>query len=48
MREVVTIEGLHTNQIKIRSMGQIELLPQSLQDAIHAAEKATKHYDKFI
>lgn len=48
MREVVTIKGLHTNQIKIRSMGKIELLPQSLQDAIHAAENATKQYDKFV
>ena len=48
MRELVTIEGLHTNQIKVRAMGQIDLLPSSLQEAIREAEAATQHYDKFI
>lgn len=48
MRELVTIEGLHANQIKVRAMGQIELLPPSLQEAIRDAEVATQHYDKFI
>ena len=48
MRELVTIEGLHKNQIKVRPMGKIELLPPSLQEAIRAAEEATKNYDKFI
>ena len=48
MRELVTIEGLHTNQIKVRAMGQIDLLPSSLQEAIREAEEATQHYDKFI
>jgi len=48
MRELVTIEGLHTNQIKVRAMGQIELLPTSLQEAIRQAEEATRHYEKFI
>lgn len=48
MRELVTIEGLHTNQIKVRAMGQIELLPPSLQEAIRNAEESTQHYDKFI
>ncbi|MCZ6681379.1 MAG: polyprenyl diphosphate synthase [Candidatus Poribacteria bacterium] len=48
MTELVTIEGLHKNQIKVRPMGKIELLPPRLQAAIRAAEEATKHYDKFI
>ena len=48
IRDLVTIEGLHTNQIKVRAMGEIELLPLSLQEAIRAAENATKDYDKFI
>jgi short-chain Z-isoprenyl diphosphate synthase len=48
MRELITIEGLHKNQIKVRPMGRIDLLPPSLQEAIHAAEEATKDYDKFI
>ena len=48
LRELVTIEGLHANQIKVRAMGQIELLPPSLQEAIRQAEEATQNYDKFI
>ena len=48
MRSLLTIEGLHTNQIKVRSMGEVELLPPSLQEAIREVEEATKHYDKFI
>jgi short-chain Z-isoprenyl diphosphate synthase len=48
MRSLVTIEGFHTNQIKVRPIGKIELLPPSLQEAIRAAEEATKDYDKFI
>ena len=48
MRELVTIKGLHANQIKVRAMGKIELLPPSLQEAIRQAEEATQHYEKFI
>ena len=48
MQSLLTIEGLHTNQIKVRSMGKIELLPPSLQEAIRDVEEATKTYDKFI
>ena len=48
MRSLLSIEGLHTNQIKVRSMGKIELLPLSLQEAIRDVEEATKNYDRFI
>lgn len=48
MREMTDDHKVHKNQIKIRSMGRINLLPLSLQDAIHDAEEATKHYDRFI
>ena len=48
MRSLLTIEGLHTNQIKVRPMGNLELLPLSLQEAIRDVEEATKNYDKFI
>ena len=48
MRSLLTIEGLHTNQIKVRPMGELELLPPSLQEAIRDVEEATKNYDKFI
>ncbi|RKU08511.1 di-trans,poly-cis-decaprenylcistransferase [Candidatus Poribacteria bacterium] len=48
MRSLLTIEGLHTNQIKVRPMGELKLLPLSLQEAIRDVEEATKNYDKFI
>jgi short-chain Z-isoprenyl diphosphate synthase len=48
MRSLLTIEGLHTNQIKVRPIGKIELLPPSLQEAIRDVEEATKNYDEFI
>ena len=48
MRSLLTIEGLHTNQIKVRPMGNLKLLPPSLQEAIRDVEEATKNYDKFI
>ena len=48
MRALVSREDVHNNRIKVRSMGKIELLPDSLQEAIHAAEEVTKDYDKFI
>ena len=40
MRELAKNDSIHSNGIQIRSMGQLELLPQSLQDAIGKAEKA--------
>lgn len=48
MRSLVNRKDVHSNEIKVRSMGKIELLPPSLQEAIRDAEEATKHYDKFI
>ncbi len=48
MRSLINRDNVHSNKIKVRSMGKIELLPPSLQEAIHDAEEATKDYDKFI
>ena len=48
MREMVNDDKVHRNQVRIRSMGKIELLPESLQVAIRKAEEATQNYNKFI
>ena len=48
MIELAHNKDLHDNQIKVRSMGRTELLPDSLQQAIHNAEEATKDYNQFI
>ncbi len=48
IREMIVDHKVHKNQIRIRSMGRINLLPPSLQNAIYDAEEATKHYSRFI
>jgi tritrans,polycis-undecaprenyl-diphosphate synthase [geranylgeranyl-diphosphate specific] len=41
-------ERVHKNRIKVTVMGQRELLPQRVQDAIKAAEEATASYDNYF
>jgi tritrans,polycis-undecaprenyl-diphosphate synthase [geranylgeranyl-diphosphate specific] len=41
-------ERVHKNRIKVTVMGQRELLPQRVQDAIKAAEDATASYDGYF
>lgn len=48
MRELVKDDSVHSKGIKIRSMGQLDLLPESLQNAIREAENVTKDYEQFI
>jgi len=46
--ELVTDERIHRNQIQVRSLGRIELLPQNVRDAIAEAERATAHYQRRV
>jgi len=48
MRELSKDDSVHSKGIKIRSMGHLDLLPESLQNAIREAEKVTKDYEQFI
>ena len=48
MQEMIHSDKVHHNQVHIRSMGKIDLLPASLQETIRKAEAITKNYDKFI
>ncbi len=38
----------HTKRMRIRAIGKLELLPDSLRDAIREAEEATKEYESFF
>ncbi len=38
---------VHTNQVRVRYLGKLEILPESLQEAIRGAEKATAAYERF-
>ncbi|MEY4579659.1 MAG: hypothetical protein RL701_4362, partial [Pseudomonadota bacterium] len=47
-REMVTSEDLHGNQVRVRFIGRRDLLPESLQSAIHEVEQVTGHYQRFV
>jgi short-chain Z-isoprenyl diphosphate synthase len=47
-REMIDSPDLHDNHVRVRFIGQRDLLPASLQDAIAAVERATAHYDRFV
>jgi short-chain Z-isoprenyl diphosphate synthase len=44
--ELVTHARIHRNQIRVRSLGKTGSLPPSVQQAIHDAEEATRHYTR--
>ena len=46
--EMVTSPDLHDNQVRVRFIGRLDLLPESLQEAIRKVEVATGHYQKFV
>ena len=41
-------ERIHKHKIRVRVLGQRELLPKALQDAIKYAEDKTQNYDKYF
>lgn len=46
--ELVTHPRIHRNQIRVRSLGKVESLPESVQQAIRDAEAATRHYTRRV
>jgi len=46
-RELVHHEEVHEKGVRVRYIGKLELLPESLREAIRAAEAATAHYDRY-
>ncbi len=46
--EMVTSPDLHDNHVRVRFIGRRDLVPESLQAAIHKVEQATAHYERFV
>ena len=46
-RELVHHEDVHANEVRVRFLGRIDRLPQSLQEAIRDAEAATAEYERY-
>jgi tritrans,polycis-undecaprenyl-diphosphate synthase [geranylgeranyl-diphosphate specific] len=44
-RKLLTDERIHRNKVHIKVIGQVKLLPESLQQLISDVEKATANYD---
>ena len=48
IRAVAVDPKIHEKEVRIRAVGQLELLPVSLQDAIDRAQEATRTYNNFF
>jgi short-chain Z-isoprenyl diphosphate synthase len=46
-RELAQRSEVHENGVRVRYIGKLSLLPESLQEAIRAVEEATAGYDRF-
>jgi short-chain Z-isoprenyl diphosphate synthase len=46
--ELVTHPRIHRNQIRVRTLGKLEVLPDSVRQAIRDAEAATCHYTRRV
>ena len=47
-REMAASADVHDNQIRVRFIGRIDLLPESLQQAIDEVQRVTAGYDRFV
>lgn len=45
-KRLVDHEKIHKNEVKVKVVGRVELLPDDVKEAIYEAEKATEHYNK--
>ncbi len=45
--ELIEDERVHENEIRVRAVGELDLLPEKLVNAIRKAEEATKDYDEY-
>lgn len=43
---IVSHEKIHKNKVKVKAVGRLELLPESVRKAIEDAEKSTEMYDE--
>jgi len=47
-RKILTDERIHKNKVKVKVIGRVSLLPESLQQLIADVEKATQGYDEHL
>ena len=47
LRDIATDERVHRHQIRVRVLGNRELLPARVREAVEIAESATRHYDAY-
>ena len=45
--KLVNDKKIHENKVRIKALGKIDLLPESLQRDFHTIEKATKNYSDY-
>lgn len=48
LREFADADRVHDNGVHIRAIGDIERLPDRVQDAVDYAERRTREYDRFV
>ena len=48
LREFADAERVHENGVGIRALGEIDRLPERVQDAVEYAEEQTRGYDSFV
>jgi tritrans,polycis-undecaprenyl-diphosphate synthase [geranylgeranyl-diphosphate specific] len=46
LQKILTDERIHKNKVRVKVIGRVNLLPESLQQLIRDAEKSTKDYDE--
>lgn len=46
--ELVDHEDIHKNQVRVRYIGKVDLLPDGLREAIRKVEAATADYSRFV
>ncbi|WP_283390030.1 polyprenyl diphosphate synthase [Methanobrevibacter woesei] len=45
-KRIVNHSKIHNNEVRVKVVGKLDLLPDNVREAIEEAEKATEHYDK--
>jgi tritrans,polycis-undecaprenyl-diphosphate synthase [geranylgeranyl-diphosphate specific] len=46
-RKLLKDPRLHENKVRVKALGRVDLLPESLQEVLREIEHATEHYDKY-
>ena len=44
-KRIVNHSKIHNNEVRVKVVGKLDLLPDNVREAIEEAEKATEHYD---